>query len=293
VNNKVVAKPKDINVENLKDFSSTLEQCLAEARARNPDARTVGNWYRGHGRADTYQLEPSLYRHPKIKLVKDLLQMESRMLDDFTRQNVLHTFQSRAETEEARRFETLFYMQHYGVPTRLLDWTVNPFMGLYFALTTAARSKGSDEFEEDAAVWILDPVSWNGKALEELDWKDKGAARPGDLALDSYAPKREYGAAEVKNMYELPVATLGVANNARMFAQRGVFTIFGKKLEPMETLYDAEKFPADSLVRVVIPKKKIDQLLTTLIQIGFTDSVTYPDLTGLAMEIRRLNGFRD
>ncbi|WP_350340486.1 FRG domain-containing protein [Paenibacillus hexagrammi] len=49
-------------------------------------------------------------------------------------------------------------MQHYGVPTRLLDWSREALVALLFALgvPTSDIEKTSDK-----VVWVLDPVTLN------------------------------------------------------------------------------------------------------------------------------------
>ena len=76
-----------------------------------------------------------------------------------------------------------------------------------------------------------------------------------------------------------------------MFAQRGVFTIFGSNLASMEDQFAAGGFNAGTLNKLVVPAAKISQLLNSIIKMGYTDSVSYPDLHGLAMEIKRSRGF--
>jgi hypothetical protein len=290
-----MAIPNVIIVDSIASFAATVEDSLAASLARQGAAPYLGNWYRGVGRAITHSLKPSLYRHPKKTSIEELIILERKMLEDFQRQNVLHgnALHSAGERDD---FRMLFFMQHYGVPTRLLDWTGNPFIAFYFALTSAERDPSTGDFIEDAAVWVLDPVSWNSHALLDVSYGMEGPLSLDAEEVKAYGPRKLLkGTLEksaIKTLYEHPVTILGVSDNARMFAQRGVFTIFGKVLSPMEEQYDTNSFPADCLVKIVVPKGKIADLTTRLLQIGYTDSVSYPDLHGLAMEIKRSRGFR-
>lgn len=59
------------------------------------------------------------------------------------------------------KWERLAFMQHYGVPTKLMDWTTNVTAAIYFAL--AFRVKAEEELEEPH-IWILNPFHLNGKS---------------------------------------------------------------------------------------------------------------------------------
>lgn len=274
---------KNVTIKSIADFAKNVESLLGSA--------TEGNWYRGVGNS-SHGLKPALYRHTVINDLEGLLRLEAKMLQEFERNSILQSEPISGEGEDGR-FRMLFYMQHYGIPTRLLDWSTNPFIALYFALTSSRVDNAGNPLS-DAAVWVLNPKLWNERALAHVSYGEQGAMVHSD-ALVGYSPRRVFnGRFEPTAMLALnehPACILGVANNARMFAQKGVFTIFGRDLNGMETQFQDKHFPNKSLIKMIIPRANVKDLLSLLLRMGYTDSVSYPDLQGLAMEIRRTNGF--
>src|SRR4051794_32372081 len=117
---------QEISVNTLKEFSSFIEDQVQ---------KSVDNllWYRGSGKA-SYNLSPSIHRHPAILDSNGVIELEKQILNRFMQRSI--PFLPR-ELKKDDVLDVLFFMQHYGVPSRLLDWTENPFIALYFSLTSA------------------------------------------------------------------------------------------------------------------------------------------------------------
>jgi FRG domain-containing protein len=180
----------------------------------------------------------------------------------------------------------LFFMQHFGVPTRLLDWSENSMVALYFAITSGEsyKDRTSGAFTRDAAVWILNTELWNLR-MAGPGMKGRILAVP-DVVLQGYEPTDD-----LRKIAANPVAMAGHYNNPRIVAQRGAFTIFGHNNMPMNRIFDLEDLEPDALVKVILPQDHLSDLRDALFRIGYTDSMVYPDLIGLAMEIKRHYGF--
>lgn len=84
-------------------------------------------FYRGHASVD-YKLLPSIGRVYVDGQDMALLQYEREIFEDFKRKYSMFT-----DVRPKNDMEFLFLAQHYGLPTRLLDWTYNPLIALYFA----------------------------------------------------------------------------------------------------------------------------------------------------------------
>jgi hypothetical protein len=88
-------------------------------------------------------------------------------------------------------------------------------------------------------------------------------------------------------MKDFPIALYGAHNSQRIVAQRGVFVVFGRQVMSMERIYEKEGFPQGSLRKFAIPKAKLPAFYEAILRHGLGDSVVFPDLDGLAREIKR------
>ena len=111
---------------------SSVSEFIEKIVQRDKEAGTE-TFYRGHADKD-WDLLPSIFRTPNGVEKEHLL----------FRDMVAHEPQSFSECKSA--LDYLVQMQHYGLPTRLLDMTTNPLVALYFACEQA---------EDDVEAGIL------------------------------------------------------------------------------------------------------------------------------------------
>ena len=157
-------------------------------------------------------------------------------------------------------------MQHFGLPTRLLDWTASSFFGLFFAL-----SRGS---QTDSAVWILDP--WK---LDEYVIGKHELMYVYEAEINAYLPSVYSGQA----IPEHPAAIVPRYISSRIISQRSCFTVYGSDEQPLETFCASKN---DSpLTNLEIPKKSIGSIRKELQVAGITETSVFPDLEGLCREL--------
>ena len=112
------------------------------------------DFFRGQSSLD-YKLIPSIGRLFKEGQESVLKQYEREIFDDFKRKYSMYT-DARPKNDK----EFLFLAQHYGLPTRLLDWTYNPLIALYFACCSNFDKDGV-VFQSGLFILYLEPWKEN------------------------------------------------------------------------------------------------------------------------------------
>lgn len=141
---KARKKIKYTTIESLIDFLEMIKKYKGMAM------------YRGH-RDEKWQLIPRIGRDMgTLTYWGGWDGLEEGIYDEFRKYALPYL-----SPEPKNIVEWLVIGQHHGLPTRLLDWSTNPLVGLFFAVS--GESKGID-----SAVWGIDPSFW----IEELHTLD-------------------------------------------------------------------------------------------------------------------------
>ena len=135
-------------------------------------------------------------------------------------------------------FKWAEYAQHYGVPTRFLDWTDNPLVALYFACKEDKPDYKQKENEgiggKHAAVWMLHLHNYRRFANR-------------DNNNDSSDQKKKFTIYEAINkiyekeiLFEYPLVYRPYYADLRMSAQSSMFMVWGRKEEPFDSFFSKD-----------------------------------------------------
>ena len=189
-------------------------------------------------------------------------------------------------------WEWYYVMQHYGVPTRLLDWTESPLQALHFALTKT-------KLEENPCVWVLDPVALN-YTTQKSHIIYVPMAFDIYVNIDAWLPHRCYKDAEPENLNDHffqtnrdPIAIYPSRSNSRLFAQRGTFTVHGTNPIPLEELGISNQSGDERLHKLEFNKNSTKSLLEDLWALGVNMTTTFPEPASIAADIKRMFGIED
>lgn len=184
-------------------FGEYIEAVQEISKEWDTEYSTTQCWYRGQSDS-SWNLVPSLYRG-KVRSI-----YEREMTRDFSLKAL--TFLDQRPKND---LDWLFIMQHYGMSTRLLDWTESHLTALYFAVA-------NDSCESNAAVWVLDPWSLNSLVI------GKHAVPTSDSSIFcKYSISKTIQNLGISIEAEYPAAIRPSCETPRILAQKGVFTIHG------------------------------------------------------------------
>ncbi len=249
------------------------------------------NYFRGHSDM-VFKLEPSVYRDGYIDN-EDRIFKESIV-------RIPQEFSSYKTT-----IEKLVKMQHYGVPTRLLDITSNPLVALFFACNKDFEKDGvvifvqipdnNIRFYDSDTVSIIANIAKRPKNFE-YDYTDKTKISEFNesyhigFLLHEIKEEKPYfqdiiNYKDIEKVFAVKVKL----DNPRILKQSGAFLLFGVRANkniqadvPRSWVLNK----TNKLLKLKIPADKKKKILEELDLIGLNDSTLFPELENQAKYLK-------
>jgi len=223
--------------------------------------------YRGENRAAN-ELTTSLQR-----LGGPFAELERHLLRNFRK------YAHRDAVPQETIWDWLALAKHHGLPTRLLDWSHSPYVGLHFA--TANRLL----FDEDGAVWTVDYV----RAAEHLPPPLRAVLD--DEGSNSFTAEMLVRAAtsleeldRLADEEDFVVFLEPPSLDDRIVNQYSVFSLMSGAEVRLDRWLESR---ADLAHRIVIPAGLKWEVRDKLDQANVTERVLFPGLDGIAAWLAR------
>lgn len=254
-------------------------------------------FYRGHSNRKKYKLEPSLFRKDD-KGNYTYLNSEDILYRELIVSN------SPDFSSDEYTLDRLIRMQHYSLPTRLLDITSNPLIALYFACKSNNPSniKGAQEkqgeviifsikrrnikyFDSDTASCLANlarlPDSEKNLidfSLEKIEFNNQIPVKRLLHLIMQEKPffENRIVASDLKSV----ICVKGKKNNARISSQSGAFLLFGVDAILSET------GTSDITVTRICVKDK-EKILAELDLLNINESTVFPNIESSAKYVAK------
>lgn len=227
--------------------------------------------FRGH--SSDWNLDSSLHRVcDRFGIDRsDAFQVEYALMRSFKRKYI-------GEDSQMIRDDPMYCMakmQHYGAPTRLLDWTYSFFVALYFAIESAS-------VEKEFFIWAFN-YEWIKEKLEKIglqSWKyrnvDETRGNP-SLFEEEYYKK--------ENRMIFAESALGL--NPRLVDQQGVFILPGIVSESIDSIFNhqLDKENVMQVVKITLAKDEFAKIVNKLNRMRLTHKTIYSDLEWLGRDL--------
>ena len=251
-----------------------LVEKILEITSSLPEGRFL--WYRGQS-CSGHTLLPKIAREGKTS--EQVFEREKRLLTRFRQRSMAYWPAGYPQND----WEHLFAMQHFGMPTRLLDWSENLFVATYFALEILSNVVHSHEGACTPVIWCVDPVEWNRSTPALNGYGDSiHVLTTADDELEAYQPDTN------KRRSRSQIALFGAHNSLRITAQRGTFMVWGNDIR---TLEEAAQEQTARLWKLTLEGER-NLLANALRSLGFSETMVFPELPSLSTELSRSEGWR-
>jgi hypothetical protein len=232
--------------------------------------------YRGHANS-SWNLESTLERTLGVNWTSEIAgKFEDHYLNLF--KSKYHIYNDN-EHEPKSKLAWLSVMQHYGAPTRLIDFTESPYVALYFALEAY-----NPLLKKDLAIYAIDHASIMDTSLNYISKRDSGFNKKRsdivghqDELFDEVVDRFSYEVVWITEPLEL---------NARIDRQSGTFLISGDKEKKIEELLSLGMYESVNVLKYVVPHSMYENIYALLRKMNINARTIYGDLGGLAKSIK-------
>lgn len=256
---------------------------LFELLGKSPPGDKAINLYRGHP-DKVHVLRPSIFRKKEYRSVERSILRE------------LIAIQPNEFREDKTAFEQLVRMQHYGLPTRLLDLTYNPLVGLYFSCWKDDKKDGEfirlklakstlKYFDSDTVSCVANLSNLTGRERNEIREFETSAelneSEVGTRLLHFIKSEKSYFLPKIVLSDLMSVlAVRPKQTNRRILAQQGAFLLYGL----LNSLNESNKFGIE-IFRTRIPASAKKKILGELDDININGSTLFPEIESAAKYI--------